>query len=106
MLWCILGNFWAAVSFLVLWWFWVSDIIYYGFCSWLRWFKTEPPNAYEQDVKGNVVTWAAWTPWGLLRLAFGKAKKSDPIDGYVLEVQAFVGVAIVLVIQGVEWGVF
>lgn len=95
------AGFLAALSFLLLWWTFCSDMIYYGFCAWLRWFKTEPPNAFEQDVEGNVVTWAWWTPYGLVR-----GHKTEPIDGTILIAQAISGIMVGLAIQGFAWGVF
>ena len=100
-LWCILGNFWVAFSFLFLWWTFNCDMIYYMFCGWLRWFPQEPVNAFNQDVMGDQVVWAWWTPYGLIR-----GRKSEPIDGATLVVQAIGGVMFALTVQGFASGVF
>ena len=98
-----LGGHWAAFSFLMLWWCFWADLVYYACCALLKWYPAEPANAFEQNVMGNVVSWAWWTPYGLIRMLFGQAKKTDPINGNILIVQALIGTALAIVIQIIIW---
>lgn len=97
MLWCVFGNLAAAFTAALLWWTFNADILYYQYCRWLHWFKNEPVNAFQVDVMGDKVIWAWWTPAGILS---GRLKnRSMPINGAVLVIQAFAGIALAIMYQ-------
>jgi hypothetical protein len=78
----------SAISFTLLWWTWVDDLAYYGWANVLN--PHWPPweNRTVTGLMGNGVTWAGWTPIGLLR------KQGSVIDKYALIAQAIVGFSI------------
>ncbi len=77
----------SAVSFNLIWWTWGSDIAYYGWADALnpKWARDNRTN---NGLQGKEITWAWWTPIGLLR------KKDSPIARNALIAQATVGFAI------------
>lgn len=59
-------NFYAAGAFMLIWWGWICDFIYYWFYDHLKLYGgTHAGEAYKYDVKEGRVTWAWWTPVGL-----------------------------------------
>jgi hypothetical protein len=76
----------SAISFTILWWSWCDDLAYYGWANALNAFTWEGRN--HNGFMGNGVTWAGWTPIGLLR------KQGNIIDKYALIAQAIVGFSI------------
>jgi len=48
-----------AIGFNVIWWTWGADLLYY------QWGRILPP--YDQLTHDKQVTWASWTPVGLLK---------------------------------------
>lgn len=58
----------AVISFNILWWTWWADLIFYFFYDTLRIFGyPRSPGGFKEQVMGNKVTWAFWTPLGLLK---------------------------------------
>jgi hypothetical protein len=87
--WC--GGIVATTAFLILHQTFLVDFFYYLLYDLLKWYGGESAGtAFRRDVLGNLVTWASWTPYGLIfRLIPGK--KSIPISGAVLIWQAVIG---------------
>jgi len=70
------------------WWTWWADLLFYVWAHWLKIWPAET-DSFQHDVQGDLVTWAWWTPAGLL---MGRAKdRTKPISGVVLLVQALLG---------------
>lgn len=84
----------ASVLFMLLWWTWNCDLLYYFFCYILHWYSAQPKNSFEQYILSDTVTWAWWTPYGLIR-----GHKSEPIDGDILVIQASAGIILSIVLQ-------
>lgn len=58
----------AMLSFNILWWTWWADLLFYFFYDTLRLFGyPRSPGGFKEQVMGNKVTWAFWTPLGLLK---------------------------------------
>ncbi len=74
----------SAVSFNLIWWTWGTDIGYYGWANALNpgWARD---NRVNNGLQQREITWAWWTPIGLLR------KKDSPIARSSLIAQAIVG---------------
>jgi hypothetical protein len=86
----------CSVAFLLLWWTWWADAIYYAFYDSLGWYGQNPHvSAWENEVMEGFVTWAWWTPVGLLT----KHKRAIPHN--TLMWQLVVGVVVALVVMGV-----
>jgi hypothetical protein len=76
----------SAISFNLMWWTWCDDLGYYGWGYALnpaRW-----PNRNSRLLHDDGITWASWTPIGLLR-PYGQ-----PVSGSSLIAQAIVGFSI------------
>ena len=81
-----------AFAWLILWWTWLCDFMYYGW-AWIINPKPAPNNAWEGR-EGllktlEVVTWAWWTPYGLI--INGVKNKTRVIPLMTLIVQAILG---------------
>ena len=89
---------WVSVVLAVLlWWTFNSDFLFYVFCWVIPVFKNVPRDSFEQQVMGDKVIWAWWTPVGIL---MGRVKnRTVPIRGEYLVFQAAVGTVITLLIQ-------
>lgn len=83
-------SFGTALWFLFLWWVWIADLIYYLFFDILRWFGDRSGTAFRNEVLGNLVTWAWWTPAGLIQWAITK-QRNLPIKAWILCSQALAG---------------
>jgi len=88
----------AAFLFNFWWWCWIADLIYYLLFDSLRWFhRGYAGSAFANEVLGDKVRWAWWTPYGLVSRMLiplglrGAIEKQKPIAGDVLLVQAWVG---------------
>lgn len=91
----------TAGAFNALWWTFNHDLLYYGWAHLLN-----PGNGWDsrpafKGVLEDKVTWAWWTPAGLVNM-LGDGKMRDPIKGKTLLVQAGVGVAVALTLLGLE----
>lgn len=51
----------AALAFLILWWTFIADFLFYLINDFVR-----HENAFQREVMSDRVTWASWTPIGLL----------------------------------------
>ena len=74
----------TAIAFNLIWWTWGCDLMYYQFGRVL------PP--YDQLSPNKQVTWASWTPVGLVR--GGK----EPIAHNTLIAQSLVGLTLAITI--------
>jgi hypothetical protein len=64
-----LYGWFSALAFNILWWTWWADLLFYFWYDVLRIFGyPRKPGGFKEQVMGNKVTWAYWTPWGLLRI--------------------------------------
>jgi hypothetical protein len=91
-LWWII-DFTTACGFLLLWWVFIADFMYYGICE-LEWFKLNEMYPGKGGLKNddkNGITWAWWTPIGLVYLLINKGVKK-PISTIVLLIQALAGI--------------
>lgn len=91
----------TAGAFNALWWTFNDDLLYYGWAHLLN-----PGHGWDSrpGFKGVVedkVTWAWWTPVGLVNM-LGEGSMRDPIKGKTLLVQAGVGVAVALTLLGLD----
>ncbi|MBL8923283.1 MAG: hypothetical protein JNJ54_30810 [Myxococcaceae bacterium] len=91
----------TAGAFNALWWTFNHDLMYYGWAHLLN-----PGNGWDsrpafKGVLEDKVTWAWWTPAGLVNM-LGDGKMRDPIKGKTLLVQAGVGVAVALTLLGLD----
>ncbi len=81
----------SAISFNLIWWTWGDDLAYYGWGASTSLFPWE--SSSQSGLKpGNDITWAGWTPIGLLR------KQGSVIDKYTLYAQAIVGFSVSMAI--------
>ena len=86
----------SSICFLLLFWFWIADLIYYFFYDTLKWYGGDyAGKAFKSEVLGNNVVWSWWTPYGLIFRYF-QGKKNMPISGRILILQAIVGIVIVI----------
>jgi hypothetical protein len=99
-------NLWAAVRtfftnpillreplvFLWLWWTWNADLLYYVYAQITDGFNIEwlEHQGGFDDIREDRVTWAWWTPMGLIR-GFNEEVRLTPIPGRDLYVQAAAG---------------
>lgn len=91
----------TAGAFNALWWTFNHDLMYYGWAHLLN-----PGNGWDSRpaFKGLIedkVTWAWWTPAGLVNM-LGGGEMRDPIKGKTLLVQAGFGVAVALTLLALD----
>jgi hypothetical protein len=84
----------SALGFNIIWWSWGCDILFYFFCASLNIFKDR--GNFTKQVIGNQVTWAWWTPYGLLF-----TKKQDTVKWQKLILQAAIGLALTFFISAI-----
>jgi hypothetical protein len=82
--------FWPAVAFMVIWWTFGCDFVFYGCCEWLPLKGWPGKGSFDSDAMSGFY-WAWWTPIGLVReeKIFRKTE---------LWIQAAVGIVIAVVI--------
>ena len=86
----------AALGALTIYWFFIDDVLYYLYYDVLKFFKNGAGATFKTEVLGDQVTWAWWTPFGLMRgFVEGKGK---PVPGVDLLFQAAFGLIIALAI--------
>jgi len=91
----IIGGWFTALAFNILWWTWWADLLFYYWYDTLRVFGyPRSPGGFREQVLGNKVTWAYWTMWGILRFKHKNTvmKKSE------IFLQAITGMIIVMTI--------
>ncbi|MCU0373250.1 MAG: hypothetical protein MUE56_08420, partial [Ignavibacteria bacterium] len=76
----------SALVFLLLWWTWVCDLLFYLFCEIFN-YGNDRGN-FRKEVLSNSVQWAWWTPYGLLF-----TKKGNTIPYKILIIQSAAGIA-------------
>ena len=76
----------VSTGFSILWWTWNCDLLYYlVYDMYALVFKKS--TGFKHEVLGNLVTWAWWTPAGLIAY-----KKDKVIKWPVLFIQAVLGI--------------
>ena len=90
-----LGGYIAVIVFMILWWTWT--------CDWLFYFIGEILGVYGKGYLNdepfmNKVTWAWWTPFGLIKwLVTGQ--QQTVIQWQILVVQSLIGILISVLCQ-------
>jgi len=87
----------TAIVFTLLWWTWCADFLFYIFTFSGIYGNTL---ALFTEVFGSQVTWAWWTPFGLLHLAV-KGKKDGKyrvLGAVTLIIQACLGVSVCIIL--------
>jgi len=93
-----ISGIWCTILYIILYETFCADFVYYLFYDMLKWYGGDyAGHAFKSDVLGNSVTWAWWTPYGLVK-RFLVGKKYVPISGEILIEQAQFGIAIVIAI--------
>lgn len=82
----------SAIAFNIIWWTWGDDLGFYGYQLLFNMPYPWPNRTYRNDLQANHITWAGWTPIGLLRTP-GSAIARDALYG-----QAVLGFSIALTI--------
>lgn len=96
----LLGEWWSILMAVLMWWTFNADFLYYNFCKWFNAFPDEH-DAFENEVLADKVTWAWWTPAGLI---LGRWKdRGKAINGAILIGQCVLGVLAAIAIQIVIW---
>jgi hypothetical protein len=92
-------DFWAGFLFMFMWWAWLADFVYYLYYDVLKWFGEQGSagEAFKEQVLGNRVTWASWTPYGII-FRWIPGYKKQPISGKILIIQGIVGLIISIVV--------
>lgn len=91
-------GIWSSISFAILHITFCSDILYYYFYDGLRWYGgAGAGKLYVSEVIGNKVTWAYWTPYGIVT-RWIPGKKNVPINGNILIEQAAFGFLLTILI--------
>lgn len=86
----------TAISFTLTWWTWNDDLAYYGWANVFN--PARPPDCHcwenreHNGLRDDHITWAYWTPLGLLR------PKGDVIPRSILIPQAVLGFALSIAI--------
>jgi hypothetical protein len=82
----------STVSFNLIWWTWGDDFGWYGWCNLLNpahpWY-----NRSFNGLQTNGITWAGWTPVGLLR------RQGTVISRDVLVTQSVIGFSLAMIID-------
>lgn len=93
----------VAIGFTLLWWTWCCDWIFHIFC--LSNLYDDRKYVWDADVRKkywNNISWAWWTPYGLLDLLIsGKDKETKYfkiIEWQVLVTQSIMGIILVILI--------
>lgn len=88
------GDFKCALSFNLIWWTWGCDWTYYGMATAVNPKYPTWENRSTSAYSTTHVTWAWWTPVGLMN----GANRNEVIPSNTLAVQSFVGLSISIVI--------
>lgn len=80
----------SAIAFNLIWWTWGDDLGFYGYQLAFNNPAPWPNRTYRNDLRDNHITWAGWTPIGLLRPQ-GSAIARDALYG-----QAAIGFSIAM----------
>jgi hypothetical protein len=78
----------TAISFNLLWWTWFDDLLFYGWGEVINPAAPWPNRENTRLTNDSHITWAGWTPVGLLR------KQGNPIAANTLVAQTAVGFSI------------
>lgn len=84
----------SSVAFNLIWWTWGDDLAFYGYQYAFNVGHPWPNRTYRDDIGGNQITWAGWTPIGLLR------PQGSTIARNALFGQAAIGLTVAL---GILW---
>ena len=89
-----ISGWFAAIAFNILWWTWWADLVFYFFYDTLRIYGyPRKPGGFKEQVVGNKVPWAFWTPLGLLK--FGGKHKVLTFRELIM--QSIVGLILVII---------
>lgn len=89
-----LGGYIAVIVFVLLWWVWVCDWIFYLLGELLGIYGRE--HLYNEPF-GNIVTWAWWTPYGLIKWLI-TGEQQTVIKWPILLTQSIIGIIISILI--------
>lgn len=82
----------SMVGFNIIWWSWGCDIIFYFYCNSLNIYKDR--GNFTKQVLGNQISWAWWTPYGLLF-----TKKGEVIKWQRLILQSVIGLIFAIAVS-------
>ena len=82
----------CTVAFILLWWTWWADAIYYVFADSFRWYH-KAGDRWQAEAVEDRVTWAWWTPMGLM------LPYKMPMPYTTLLRQLIIGMALALIIM-------
>lgn len=91
----------SASAFILGWWFWLADLVYYAICEifngFKRWFKHNwlPGKGSFNEVRFGKVLWSGWTLFGLL---FNRGKNGRPMSYAMSMTQAMFGLVVMIVV--------
>jgi len=114
----------VAIGFTIIWWTWGCDFMFHLYCftdfyddkqyvskeffgtmnykDYLEKYFDEQQNEYRYILYWNNITWAWWTPYGLLDLLISGKDKGTKyfkiINWRILAVQSFIGIIITLIL--------
>ncbi len=57
----------SAIAFNLIWWTWGDDLAFYGYQLGINMGSPWPNRTYRNDLQVNQITWAGWTPIGMMR---------------------------------------
>jgi len=93
----------VAIGFTILWWTWGCDWIFHLFC--FGDFYDDKQYVWDKDTRKkywNAISWAWWTPYGLLDLLISGKDKGTKyfkiINWRILAVQSLIGIIITVVL--------
>lgn len=92
-------NFISGISFLILWWLFVADWIYYLIDTLCNIFGFGFEKWGIMQVFRNQVTWGTWTLFGLFRTYILSIPKSIPMTWITLLIQAIIGIVITITLN-------
>lgn len=90
-------SFILALCFVLLWFTWTCDWIYYLYCFLFGWTGLSLPGEYKEPFQ-NTVTWAWWTPYGLIDLLINRKENRQyrVIKYPVLIIQSLIGIILTI----------
>lgn len=87
----------VAIGFTILWATWTCDFIYYFLYDTLKIYGS---GAFKKEVMGGQVSWAWWTPYGLIDWLIN-GKNGDEfrvIHWSILAIQSLIGIILTVII--------
>jgi len=90
----IFAGWQSALGFNIIWWSWGCDVLFYFYCTSLHIYKDR--GIFTKQVLGNQVTWAWWTPYGLMF-----TKKEQAVRWTKLITQVITGLILTLAVSAI-----